>query len=301
MSKSLKFAGSGIGEPWWVIGDVTRRLLEPQGYEVEVLSESGSTNNPRYVGGGKADVGACVVQTLSWAIRREHLFKDDDIAPLRAIGRLVRPAWLAAAARWELGFKSLREIGESDFPVRIQTHDLSSIAGVVPNELLKFYNLSKEEVEARGGTVTQIGQGDFRAGDADVIVANLYMGRTAITKHWYSASEHENLRFFDFDEELLDHFAARGEGAPGEIPFHFLRGVDRRVKVLERNLDIIIYVPESADEQFVHDLAKTYDENREMFFNQAFHVVWDPAAVTSTAPLELHPGARRYYEEAGHI
>lgn len=299
MSKSLKFAGSSVGEPWWVVGDVTRRLLAPLGYEVEVLSESASTNNPRYVGGGKADVGACVVQTLGWAMRREHLFKDDDFAPLRAVGRLVRPAWLAAAARWELGFTSLKEIGESDYPVRVQTHNLSSIAGVVPNELLKYYHLSKEEVEARGGTVKEIGKGDFRAGDADVIVANLYMGRTAVTKHWYTASEHENLRFFDFDEELLDHFEARGEGTRGEIPFHFLRGVDRRVKVLQRNLDIIIYLPESADEQFVYDLTKLYDTNREMFFNQAFHMVWDPAAVTSTAPLELHAGARRYYEEAG--
>jgi len=58
MSKSLKFAGSAVGEPWWVLGDITRRLLEPLGDEVEVLSASGSTNSPRYVGSGKADLGA---------------------------------------------------------------------------------------------------------------------------------------------------------------------------------------------------------------------------------------------------
>ncbi|GAA1881498.1 TAXI family TRAP transporter solute-binding subunit [Asanoa iriomotensis] len=299
MSKSLKFAGSAVGEPWWVLGDITRRLLEPLGYEVEVLSASGSTNNPRYVGGGKADLGASVPQTIGWAIAGEHLYQGETFAELRAIGRVRRPSWLVAAARHELGFTSLHQIAQSDYPVRLLTHDLESIASVVPKQVMEYYGLTKEAVEAKGGSVRKIGQGDFRAGDIDVILANLYMGRSAVTKHWIDASVLLNLRFFDFDDELLAQLAANGHGGTGEVPFHFLRGVDKPVKALNRHDGILIYLPADTDEEFVYDLTKLYDSNRDLFFNQAVHMAWDPAAVVKTSPLQLHAGAERYYKEAG--
>jgi TRAP-type uncharacterized transport system substrate-binding protein len=299
MAKKLKFAGSGVGEPWWIIGHITRRLLEPLGYEVEVLSESGSTNNPRYVGGGKADLGATVPQTLGWAVRGEHLFQGETFVPLRAVGRVHRPSWLTAAARWELGFTSLKEIGESDYPIRLVTHDLTSIASVVPNEVLKYYHLTKEEIEARGGSVRSIGGPDHRSTDFDVIIGNLYMGRSAVTRHWSAATELMNLRFLDLDDELLAQLTTDGHGTPGEVPFHFLRGVDRWVKALDRVSDLLIYLPESTDEEFVYDLTKAYDANRRNFFGQAVQMAWDPQLVTNGDPLPLHAGAERYYREAG--
>lgn len=297
-SKKLKFAGSGVGEPWWIVGHITRRLLEPLGYEVEVLSESGSTNNPRYVGGGKADLGTTVPQTLGWAIRSEHSYQGETFAPLRAVGRVHRPSWLTAAVRWELGFTSLKEIGESDYPIRLATHDLTSIASVVPNEVLKHYHLTKEEIEAKGGSVRGIGR-DYRSTDFDLIIGNLYMGRSAVTRHWSAATEMMNLRFLDLDDELLARLTAAGHGTPGEVPFHFLRGVDRWVKALDRVSDLLIYLPESTDEQFVYDLTKAYDTNRRMFFGQAVQMAWDPERVTNGDPLPLHAGAERYYREAG--
>lgn len=40
------FAGSSYGEPWWVIGDITRRLLEPHGFTVSVATESAANAEP---------------------------------------------------------------------------------------------------------------------------------------------------------------------------------------------------------------------------------------------------------------
>lgn len=40
-------ATSGVGEPWYTVGEVTQRLLGPQGYEITLESQSGSIKNPR--------------------------------------------------------------------------------------------------------------------------------------------------------------------------------------------------------------------------------------------------------------
>jgi TRAP-type uncharacterized transport system substrate-binding protein len=299
VKKSLKFAGSSVGEPWWVLGDVTRTLLEPLGYEVEVLTASGSTNNPRFVGGGKADFGATVPETLGWAIRGEENFKGETFVPVRAIGRVRRPSWLTAAVRYETGFTSLEQIAASGRPIRLATNDLDSIASVVPKKVLAYYHLTKDEIVANGGEVRKMRDVDWRGGDIDVIITNLYMGRTAVTKHWMTASEHMNLRFLDLADDLIAQLGADGHGKPGHVPFHFLRGIDRPIKALDRVDGILIYCPADTDEEFVYTLTKLYDSNRDQFFNQAVHMAWDPAAVTNTEGIELHPGAVRYYREAG--
>ena len=301
MKKDLKWAGSTVGEPWWIVGDITRRLLEPQGYSVEVLTQSAADENPRFVGRGKADFGVVVEQIVGWAVKGEHNFTGEEFVPLRAIARLSRPAWLGVAARHELGFTSMAELAASDYPLRVETHAWDSIGSLLHRKLLAHHGLTKEAIEARGGSLRNFGKGgDLRAGDVDLIVANLYLGRTAVTKHWMTASEHMNLRFFDIDDALLQQYIAEGNGKAGEIPFHFLRGVERPVKALEREFGLIIYCPADLDEDFVHDLTKLYDNNRDMFFNQSLHMAWDPGRVATTnPPLDLHPGAERYYREVG--
>lgn len=302
MTTKLTFAGSGVGEPWWVIGRITSKLLADRGYDVKVISESGSTENPRYVGSGRAQLGACVPRTIGWAVSGQHLYEGETFPEFRAVARIRRPSWLAVAARHELGFTDLRSLAESDYPIRLFTHNLDSIASVVPGKVLKHYGLTPEAIIKRGGSVHQLRGGYnpcIREGNVDLIVANLYMGRSAVTRYWIEASVLLNLRFFDLEDDLLAELAAEGLGTPGELPYHMLAGVDRDVKTLNRQDGILVYLPADADEEFVYQLAKLYDRNREAFFMSSVHMAFDPAVATETEPLELHEGAKRYYREAG--
>jgi TRAP-type uncharacterized transport system substrate-binding protein len=201
--------------------------------------------------------------------------------------------------RAELGFTTIEEVAASGYPLRLETHALDTIAAVLPMEVLTHYHLTPDEIEAKGGNTRVIGRGDYRAGDADFIIGNLYLGRTAVTQSWFTATEHQNMRFLELGDDILAQLTANGHGKPGEIPFHFLRGVDRPIKALQQAIDLLIYCPADADEDFVHTLTKLYDSNRGIFFNQSFHMAWDPAQAVRTGPLELHPGAERYYREAG--
>lgn len=304
MAQKLVFAGSSLGEPWWVIGRITARLLADKGYDVEVATASASTENPRWVGGGKAQLGACVPKTIRWAINGEHLYEGEEFCELRAVAKIRRPSWLGVACRAELGFTDLRKAAGSGYPLRIMTNKLDSIASVVPRRALEHYGLSEDAVRARGGDfreMTGIYQPYVREGSVDLIVAGLYLGNTAISRYWNEAAVLLNLRFLDLEDALVDKLVQDGYGTPGNIPFNLLRGVTHEVRTIAREDGIVVYLPADTDESFTYELARLYDQNREMFFMSAVHMALDPQAVTGTAPLPLHPGAMRYYKEAGYL
>ena len=300
--KQLVFAGSTVGEPWWAIGRITADLLRPEGFDVEVSSASASTENPRWVGSGRADVGACVPRTLGWAMAGEQLYEGEEFPEFRAIAAIRRPWWLAVAIRSELGFRDLREAADSGFPLRILTNRLTAIASVVPRMVLEHYGLSEQAVAERGGTfleMTGIYQPHVREHNVDVIVSNLYLGNTAISRYWNEASVLLNLRFSDLEEPLIDALAAAGHGVAGALPMGLVRGVSRDVRTLEREDAILVYVRADEDPDFCFRLAQLYHEQRHRFFRTAVHMALDPGNVTATSPLHLHEGAQRYWQQAG--
>ena len=300
--RQLVFAGSSLGEPWWAIGRITAALLEPEGFEVDVATASASTENPRWVGSGRADLGACVPRTLGWATAGEQLYAGERFPEFRAIAAIQRPWWLGAALRSELGFRDLREAADSGYPLRIMTNRLTSIAAVVPRMVLEHYGLSEQAVGERGGSfleMTGVYQSHVREGNVDLIVSNLYLGNTAISRYWNEASVLLNLRFFDLEAPLVDALVAAGHGQPGTLPMGLVRGVARDFRTLEREGAILIYTRAEADPDFCYRLAQLYHQQRDRFFRTAVHMALDPGSVTATAPLQLHDGAARYWQEAG--
>ena len=72
--KRLTFAGSTVGEPWWTIGEIVAKVLEPHGYQVTIAHESFADNNVRWITGRKAHVGVTTPVLMQSAIKGIHEF-----------------------------------------------------------------------------------------------------------------------------------------------------------------------------------------------------------------------------------
>jgi TRAP-type uncharacterized transport system substrate-binding protein len=304
--KRLVFGGAGPGTPWGTLGQITARVLEPDGYQVRIEPDASRGRCPGLVSGGKVDFGATQSILVRWAFAGEHRFQADGGMPrLRAIATIMFPAWLGIAARWETGITDLSQLAERRLPVRVLggTGDLFQ-------PILEYYGLSRERIESWGGkflptlAVTPGPQyvvtPHVRAGDVDLIMENLYAAYTPEAAGFIEASILLNLRFLPIPNALIERVCREYGGVPGLIPYRLLRGVDAPTPSVYRPWQLIFGRDDMPDD-FAYRLAQAYDLHRELFRETHIPYSWDPTEVAKTNGIPLHPGAEQYYRERGYL
>ena len=304
--KRLTFGGAGPGTPWGTLGEITRGVLAPLGYEVRIEPDASRGRCPGLVSAGQLEFGATQGILTGWAYAGLHRFASEGPYPrLRVLATLMFPAWLAIAVRWETGITDLAQLAERQLPVRVLggTSELFE-------PVLKYYGLSRALIESWGGRFqpslaytagpTYFATPFVRAGDVDLIMDNMYAAYTPEVASFQEASVLLNLRYLDFPEDLVQTICRDYGGEPGFIPYRLFRGVDRPVRSVYRPWQLIFGRDDMPDE-FAFLLAKTFDEHRDAFRQTHIPYSYDPREVARDNGIPLHPGAAAYYRERGYL
>lgn len=310
--KEFRFAGSVLGEPWWVIADVTRRVLKEKGIDVTIENRPGAdgsspgTESPRWVGRGEAKLGCIVASNLRWTQERLYHYENDDFPEFRGICNITRPSWLGVAVTAESGIKSLRDIAEQQMPARILLGAMTSAGSNMPKRVLAHYGITKEKLESWGGcflpATSHPYSGHVRENNVDVIMGNIYNGYTPMTRYWIEGSVLLNLKFLELEDSLFDELTQEPGREIAVIPKDYCRGLNEGVRALFMR-DILIYTRADLDDDLAYFMAKSYDENRLAFLGAAVPMTFDPktGACETPDPFPLHPGAEKYYREQGYV
>jgi TRAP-type uncharacterized transport system substrate-binding protein len=118
---------------------------------------------------------------------------------------------------------------------------------------------------------------------------------------WTILSQKFDLYFIELPEDLLKQIAPQNVDARlVEVQHSLLRGVTRRFKTLGRSGESV-FARDDTPEQAAYDLARSIDEHHGdlKWFIRIY--TYDPKTVWSNFGVPLHPGAERYYREAGYI
>jgi hypothetical protein len=303
--KQLVFGGAPPGSPWGTLGDITAKALAPLGYQVRVEPEASRGRCMGLVTAGQLEFGATQSITVRWAHEGIHGYASVGPQPrLRALATIMHPAWLGVAVRWESGITDLGQICERQMPARVLGG-----AGEIFGAILKHYGLSRELIESWGGrfipTVYRAIDGPIstspfvRSGDFDLIMDNLYAAYTIECASFQEAAVLHNLRFLPLPDDLIQHICTEFGGEPGYIPFRLLRGVHKPTASVSRPLQLIFGRDDMPDD-FAYLLAKTLDENHNLFRETLLPYSYDPKTV-GREDIPLHPGAARYYREVGYL
>ena len=101
--------------------------------------------------------------------------------------------------------------------------------------------------------------------------------------------------------ELIDHFTTLREHLiPTEIPINYYPKILNKEPVPTVGLKAILFSRADTDDQVVYNMVKEVFENFDLFKRQhpAFANL-TPEQLTSGLIVPLHPGAERYFKEAG--
>ncbi|KGJ05381.1 hypothetical protein SAMN04487972_10695 [Paracoccus halophilus] len=292
------------GSSWYVFAAALEQLIEPVlgSNSVEIIARGGGVANPMVVQIGKADIALSNTATAVWAYEGSDLYEGMSAPDIRAlvgglndvyIGVIAREAFLQKA-----GSRDLKDILQAEIPVRVVIKPVGSSAVPAAELIFRSLGTSTRQIREKGGDVVQLGTSQIadqlRNGGADLYIDTMIKGHPTITEVALTT----DVAFLDLPDEAQKLMAENGMTIGTYGPWFD----GQPEATIGANLGTVLIASDKLDEETAYRITKTIIENADAL--KASHGAWsrfDPAKamLPEKTGIPLHPGAARYYSEAG--
>ncbi|MGL1921668.1 MAG: TAXI family TRAP transporter solute-binding subunit [Hyphomicrobiales bacterium] len=306
LAEDIRIGAMREGSAWYVFAATLEQIIEPilGANTVEVIARGGGVANPMVVQGGKAEIALANKASAVWAYQGTDVYKGLKAPDIRALVGGLNNVYVGVLARnkflEKMGTNDLKAILTSGKPVRLLMKPVGSSAVPVAQMLLESVGSSFEKIKADGGDIIQVGTGQIadqiRNGNADIYVDTMIKGHPTITEVALTSE----VTFLDLPTEAQN--AAESHGLDIGKYGPWFKG--QETPTIGANLGTVLIANVSLDEETAYKITKAIVENVKTL--KASHGAWarfnpQNAWKTEYTGIELHPGAARYYREAGLI
>jgi uncharacterized protein len=315
VKRPVMAAACESGCPWGELGDFVKESMKPFGYSVILCRNCNRWYGPRLVSehdfppllddanlhdgvttrvNARVDFGVTSSAMLSSAYNAT-LSGKGPYRNLRLVAKIEDPFYYLVAVKKESVIKDIAVIKQQRMPVRILGADANMTT------ILKYYGMTADSIKAWGGKMG-VSVEDAVKGDFDMIAG--FLASPALnpeSSYWTTLSQKFDLYFLELPEDLLKLIAQQNVDAEFvEVHQNLLKGINRKIKTLGRSGEAV-FARDDTPEQAAYDLAKAIDENHGAlkWFIRVY--TYDPKTVWKNFGVPLHPGAEKYYREAGYI
>jgi uncharacterized protein len=201
----------------------------------------------------------------------------------------------------EHGVKSFADLVENEIPMRVSINQPGNLwAREHVHALFSYFGKTMEDVEEWGGELVPQPTGAshdlMRDGRLDVIIT----GGATPSGRIVELGSVQELAFVTLSEELVKHVADELGASVGFIPAGSYDFVDEELATVTSNFMIV--AGPAATYEDAYKLAKSMYEQMEHY--RSSHRALQKASreqLPNVGYLELHPGAKAFYQEVGLI
>lgn len=292
------------GTSWYVFAATLEQILEPtlEGDSFEILARGGGVANPMVVENGSADIALSNVATAVWAFDGSDVYEGRSAPDIRALVGGLNDVYVGIIARNEflenMGTNDIKEILTSGEPVRVLMKPVGSSAVPVADMIFASVGTSQDEIIANGGKIIQVEAGQIadqlRNGNADIYIDTIINGHPTITEVALTVP----VTFLDLPEEM-NQMAEENGLIIGTYGPWFEGQTEANTGA---NLGTVLIANASLDEETAYQITKAIIENADVL--KESHAAWarfDPSTAwtNENVGIPLHPGAEKYFKEAG--
>ena len=287
----LSIATGGSGGVYQVYGGGLAEVLTDELPDSPTTAEttSASVDNLLLVAGGDSDIAFTLGDTAIDAVRGDEAFPRKE--PLRALGTLY-PNITQVVVKADSGIESIEDlkgktvsIGAPNSGTEIIALRMMEVAGLDPDE----------DIAKRGLGVGESAQA-IRDGSIDAFFWSGGVPTAAVT----DLSTTDDIRLLPTDAYLDGLREKYGEAyQEAEIDGGEYSGVDDPVKTV--GVPNLLMVHKGMSDDLAYDITKAlYDNKKRLAEIVPSAEKLDPKTGRELVkPVKMHPGARRYYAEAG--
>jgi TRAP-type uncharacterized transport system substrate-binding protein len=258
---------------------------------------------------------ATPAQLMSTALTGEGIFAPYGPMPsLRALGVLPQNDRMVFALDPKYGVTSFEELRAKKPALRIATsrNDGTNFIGHVASGFLRAHGLDEKELASWGAELVTAHRPEqaialVLSGEADALLQEAIM-----TPWWEKVVDEKQFVTLPAEPAALARFHRDnpGEAKPDAepIPAGFWKSLSQPLDSLDF-ADFVILVRDDLPEDVAHVLTWCLVETRDSIEGQYRHIRPEKSPLSyplvpknmAKTPIPLHPGARRYYAEAGHL
>jgi TRAP-type uncharacterized transport system substrate-binding protein len=274
-----------------------------------IWSGRGMVDSVLAVGRGEVDVALAVPAAIvPMALDGSPPFDGEAFPQLRALGTMPQTDRLVVALKASHGVRSFAELRDKKPRLAIATSpdDGVNTVGFAAHRLMELADVPRQAIEAWGGRYVEAERpGDctrlVQEGRADAIIYEAIM-----TGFWRDLANAVDLVFLPVEDGVLERFRRQYRWPRATLPPGYLRGLEQELTTLDFS-DFLMIARADLPDDVAYLIAWCMCERREGLERQYRHLPperspvtypLDPVKIARTA-IPLHPGAERYYRDAG--
>lgn len=306
---TLTWVAGGVGGGWYVqAGGIARMIAEKEPNLILKVVPGGGVVNPVRVSKHKDDLGWGITFVDKMAFKgQQPVYKrpNPDVRSLGGIFGIYHIHVLGATDQGVTDMAQLAEMVKAGKKIKVAapmkgTSDLPLI-----KTILEFYGISLEAIEDAGGKVFHAVYSDmvnlYKDKHVDFIFTHLGLPGAAVTEMTVSRDS----SLLALSNECIDHLngelgtLSRDTGR-SSIPSGTYKGQDVDVPTVVSAGELIIN--KDVPDNIAYTITKIICENTEELYSiNPANKNFLPETGWKNVALPLHPGAEKYYKEAGFM
>lgn len=258
---------------------------------------------------------ATPAQMMSTALTGQGIFARYGPMPsLRALGTLPQNDRLVLAIDPKHGIKSFKDLRRKRPPLRIatSTNDGTNFIGFMAYAFMECHGITHDIIQSWGAQYVTAHRPEqaialVQTGEADALLQEAIM-----TPWWADIMENYKFNPIPAEPSALARFAERYPNTAAQdskpLPAGYWSGLAEPLDTLDFS-DFVVLVRDDLPEDVAHLLTWCLVETRTAIESQYKHLPPDRSPLTypldpgmmARTPIPLHGGAKRYYQETGHV
>ena len=300
---TLVWSAGGVGGGWYTVAAGIAELVKEANPEISIKVVPGESQlNPLKVEANDAQLGLGLFPFDAMAVKGVGIYTT-PVTHVRGIGGSLSNVFAHFLAYADYEANSMSEIIEKKLPVRIVTQPAGSSEEFILRKALEAYGVTYDDIKSWGGQIIFIGEGEgadlFKDKHADVLIANMAPPAAIIEEISVGG---RSVKLLPISKEVVEKLAAEGfiGGDRAVIKKENYNFLKEDLSTLVTGTEIL--VRDSVPEEVVYQITKTICENPDRLLQiHASLKDWIPEEGWKYLFVPLHPGAERYYREAGYL
>lgn len=300
---NLRFATVGVGSAWYNYGAGIAELIKPalpEGSGVEVLPIAGGVGNVKLIQAGEAELGISFPMNTGEGCTGTGVFdaKQDKV---RALLGGLDIYYLGTFVTTASGVETWDDITSGKNGFGLLTAGVGGTGELGVRQVLASLDSDYDKVASNGGSVKAMKRAATTAAIAD---GSAQGWAHVVTKGHPVATElttTTDMKMIPLPEKAISTLTSEHGWIEAEVPANLFKGQTEAIKTVKAASNIIVNADVSED--VVYAITKAIIENADKV--KTVHAAladFDPQQAANPAlngGCPLHPGAEKYYKEAG--